>query len=53
MPETLEIKQVLTNLTGWACWDFKSYPLREEEARVVISALEEIIKEKGNATHSG
>lgn len=40
MANDLEIKQILTNLKGWACWDFKAYPLQEKEAAVIISALE-------------
>ena len=46
MDNDLEIKQILTNLKGWACWDFKDYPLREGEAAVIISALEECLEHR-------
>ena len=46
MINELELKQVLTNLRGWACWDFKSYPLKDTEARIVIEALEECIQRR-------
>ena len=46
MPDDLELKQILTNLKGWACWDFKSYQLRENEAQIVIAALEACLKNR-------
>ena len=46
MSDKLEYKQMLTNLKGWACWDFKSYPLKETEARILIEALEECIQRR-------
>lgn len=46
MANDLEIKQILTNLKSWACWDFKAYPLQEKEAAVIISALEECLEHR-------
>ena len=37
----MDRKGVLSNLKGFAQWDSNNYPLRKEEADVIIEALEE------------
>lgn len=39
MPE-MDIRDVVTNLKNFECWDFKHYELRKEEAEAIIRAFE-------------
>lgn len=34
------LNEVLNNLKGWGAWDFRAYHLEENEAQIVIKALE-------------
>ena len=36
----MEIYEVLTNLKGFDCWDFKNYSLSKAEADAIIDELE-------------
>jgi len=38
---------VLTNIKNYGGWDYKTYPLRKEEAEVIV---EELSQERGSAT---
>lgn len=44
----MDEKDVLVNLKNYTCWDFKTYPLRKEEADVIIKVLEEKLNGEEN-----
>ena len=44
--DLFQLKVLLSNLKNFDEWGHKNYPLREDEALLMIDALEKVIKEK-------